>query len=268
MKTPRRYGAALRAYPARYRAGRGPELLATLADGDDDRGRPSTREAAALAYRGLAMRARLVTAPEGLLVAAAILVLVALTGGFVWAERVYLLHGQAAAFGTDGPGKWSTLALGVSAYLVLAPRRRAPAALLAFPLALAFTTQPGRLLYSGLPVVEFFKWLPSTTFHSWELALETMIATWVALAGLGRLTPQARSRVLGGALAILGVIVVAQTYSRPDLPPEYGQSAFADLGPAAFITAAGLLLASAALWRSRRQALLEHAARVRTHPRD
>jgi hypothetical protein len=63
MSAPRRYSWALRAYPAGYRAQRAHELLATLADGDDDRDRPSGREAAALTYRGLAIRARMAGSP-------------------------------------------------------------------------------------------------------------------------------------------------------------------------------------------------------------
>jgi hypothetical protein len=44
MKLRRRYRVALIAYPAAYRERRGPEFAATLADGDEDRGRPSMRE--------------------------------------------------------------------------------------------------------------------------------------------------------------------------------------------------------------------------------
>ncbi len=48
VRTPRRYRLALLAYPASYRADRGPELVATLAEGDEERGRPSVHESAAL----------------------------------------------------------------------------------------------------------------------------------------------------------------------------------------------------------------------------
>ena len=80
MTPPRRYRIALRAYPGRYRKGRGDELLSTLADGDDERGRPSTREAVALGYRGLLQRGRIATSSDGLLVIAASLVLVTQAG--------------------------------------------------------------------------------------------------------------------------------------------------------------------------------------------
>lgn len=73
MRVPRHYRLALRAYPAPYRRSRGPELATTLADGDDDRGRASTREALALAGRGLAMRAGVAVSGPGLLAAAATL---------------------------------------------------------------------------------------------------------------------------------------------------------------------------------------------------
>jgi hypothetical protein len=37
VRVPRRYRLALMAYPAGYRENRGPELVATLADGDERR---------------------------------------------------------------------------------------------------------------------------------------------------------------------------------------------------------------------------------------
>lgn len=267
MRVARRYRGALRAYPAWYRQSRGPELLATLADGDDDRGRPSTREAAALARRGLIMRAGVAVSPDGLLVGAAALLMAAVTGGFAWAERVFLFRGEAAAFGSDGPGLWWALALAVGAFTVLAvgpfraldsPRRRTAAVVLAFPVALAVFTAPGWILTSGVPdaatLAEFLKWAPAAVFHNWHLtvpaSIGSVLGTWIALRALGRLSPPARRRALGGALVILGAVAVAQAWQRPDLPAEYGRSAFADLGTATFIAAAGLLLALAALVRS------------------
>ena len=145
MTTPRRYRLALLAYPASYRADRGPELVATLAEGDEERGRPSLRESAALVRRGIAMRARRLERPDWLLAAAAALALLALLGAFTWAERPFLFRGNAGGFMTDGPGVWWALALGVAAYVAVAalffdaaetPRRRRIAALLAAPLAL------------------------------------------------------------------------------------------------------------------------------------
>ena len=278
MTAARRYRVALRAYPRGYRSKRGSELLATLADGDDDRGRPSTREATALAYRGLVMRARLAASPEGLLVASAALLLLAVTGGLTWAERVVPLHGNAAAGGSDGPGLWWTLAIGVSALTTIAagpfgvlgsPRRRAVTVLLACPLAMAVFTQPGRIFYAGLPdaatVAEFLEWLPAAVFHNWAItlpaSLASMLGTWIALRALERLNPPGRHSALAAALAILGTVAVAQAWQRPDLAAEYGRSAYADLGPATFVAALGLLLAMAALWRTRPQAATRRPAR-------
>ena len=69
MSTPRLYRFALRAYPAAYRAERAPELMATLAEGDAERGGPSLREAASLVRRGIALRVRPLGVPDWLLVA-------------------------------------------------------------------------------------------------------------------------------------------------------------------------------------------------------
>ena len=268
MRIAWRYRAALHAYPSGYRRSRGPELVATLADGDDDRGRPSTREAAALTYRGLTMRAHVVASPGGLLIASAALLLLAVLGWFQWAERVFLFHGKAAAVGSDGPGWWLTLAIGLAAYLVLAagpfraaedPRRRRAAVLLALPFAIAVFTTPGRIFYAGLPgwgtLVEFVEWAPDAVFLNWALTLPgclgAVLVTWIALRALGGLAPLARQRALGAALVLPAAIAVAQAWHRPDLPAAYGRSAIADLGTATFIAAAGAALALVAIWRGR-----------------
>jgi hypothetical protein len=47
--------------------------------------------------------------------------------------------------------------------------------------------------------------------------------------------------------------VVVQTWHRPDLPAYYGQSAFADLGPATLLAALAVVVALAALARLRAQ---------------
>lgn len=265
MTTPRRYRVALLAYPAGYRTSRGPELAATLAEGDDERGRPSTREAAALAYRGLRMRGRAAGSPRGLLVAAALVLLVALTGGFTWSERVFGFRGQVAAIGSDAPGLWPQLALGVAALAVLAVgplralesrRRRRTAVLLSVPLALAIFTQPGRIFYTGLPdagtIAEFLTWSPAAVYANWELAVPACIGsalgTLIALRALERLRPAARRHALGAVLVILSAVSIAQAWHRPDLPAEYARSAFADLGPATFMAATGLILVLAAMW--------------------
>jgi hypothetical protein len=278
VRIARRYRAALRAYPPGYRRSRGPELLATLADGDDDRGRPSMREAAALTYRGLTMRAQVAASPDGLLVASAALLLLAVLGWFDWAERVFLFEGKPAALASDGPGWWLTLALALGAYLVLAAgpfraaedlRRRRVAVLLAIPLALAAFTTPGRIFYAGVPdwdtLVEFAKWSPAAVFHNWTLTLPgslgAVLVTWIALGALRGSSALARQRALGAALLLLAAVAVAQAWHRPDLPAEYARSAFADLGTATFLTAAGAALALIAMLRARPRAASRPLAR-------
>jgi hypothetical protein len=270
MSSPLRYRIALHAYPAAYRRGRGTELLATLADGDDDRGGSSAREAAALAYRGLAMRVGVATSGGGLLVAASIVLLIALTGGFTWAERAFLLHGEIAAYGTDGPGLWLCTAIAVVAIAALtigpsgawdSPRRRRLAILIACPLMLGVFTVPGRIFYAGMPdwvtISEFLGHFPAAIYSNWRLTLPTSIAAVLGLAVLlrilDRLRPRARPRALAGALALLSIAAVAQTWHRPDLPAEYGRNAFADLGAGAFVAMLGVLLALIAVWRMRPQ---------------
>jgi hypothetical protein len=264
MSTPRLYRFALRAYPAAYRAERAPELMATLAEGDEERGGPSLREAGSLVRRGIALRLRPLGVPDWLLVGAGVLMMLALVGGFTWAERVFVLKGEAAGFMTEGPGLWWALALGVGAYVALAatlfgvldsPRRIRVAAALAAPVALAVFTAPGAILRAGVPgpaeLLDWFVWMGEASFHNWTHTLPTTIAavvgTWVALTVLARLDHETRRRALGVFLAALGALVVAQTWQRPDLPAEYGQSAFADLGAAAFIAALAIPLAFASL---------------------
>jgi hypothetical protein len=268
MKAPWRYRVAVRAYPAAYRQARGQELLATLADGDDDRGGPSMREAIALAYRGLLQRARIAVSGEGLLTIAAVLVLVTLVSSLTWAERTYFFRGEVAATGTDGPGRWWGLALLICAFAVLAagpfravddPRRRRVAAL-AFPLALVVMAGPFGILAHGVPspgeLAEYVKWNVTAVYANWTMTVPNAAAvaagTWVALRLLSELRVRARLPVLAGALACVSLATVVVTWDRPDLAAEYGQSAFADLGPAVFVTGLAALLALLASWRRQR----------------
>jgi hypothetical protein len=260
VRTPRCCRVALRAYPAAYRADRGPELAATLAEGDDERGGPSLRESAALVVGGIAMRARKLQRPDWLLVAAAALPLIAVIGGFTWAEHVFV----GSALLSTGPGWWG-LSMGVAAYVVLAVvvcgalesrRRRAIAALLAAPFVFLAFTAPGNLVNAGLPsvatVLDYAVWSVEASFVNRSETLPAMLAavagSWVALEALSRLSPPGRRRVLGVVLAALAAIAVAESLSRPDLPVEYAQSAFADLGGAALLAALSVPLALAALW--------------------
>jgi hypothetical protein len=263
MRTPRRYRLALLAYPAAYRAARGPELVATLAEGDEDRGGPSLRESAALVGRGMAMRARMLDRPDWLLIAAATLPLVAVMGGYTWAERVF----TDSAILTTGPGWWG-VAMGVAAFVALAvllfaahetARRRRTTALLVAPVVFLLFSAPGNLFNGGVPspaiVLDYAVWSVEAAFVNWTHTLPAiaaaLVATWVALTALSRLTPQTRRRVLGMVLAALGAIAVAKSLIRPDLPAEYAQSAFADLGAAALLAAVAVPLALAALLPSR-----------------
>jgi hypothetical protein len=263
MRTPRLYRVALMAYPADYRAARAPEFAATLAEGDEERGGPSLREAAALVGRGIAMRARRLERPDWLLVAAALLPLVAVIGGFTWAERVF----ADSAILTTGPGWWG-FAMGVAAYVVLAVllfdalasrRRRTIAAVLAAPVGFLAFTAPGNLFNAGIPsigtILDYAVWSVEATFVNWRHTVPGLLAavgaSWVALEALSRLSSPGRRRALGVVLAALAAIAVAKSLSRPDLPAEYAQSAFADLGAAALLAALSVPLALAALWPAR-----------------
>ena len=272
MRLPGRYRLALLAYPAGYRASRGPELAATLAEGDDERGRPSTHEALALAYRGLLLRARLLGTPDGLLTAAAATILLAMFGGFTWAERVYLHDGVAAVWGSAGPGLWPAYPLAVCAFMVVAAgplhvferrQRLRRTLVLASVLPVVSMIGPGELVHwairdlSSLP--EFFAWRARilVSWGNWQPALELIAIGFatilVARRLLVRRRPSVRRRALGATLALLSAFTVAKTYARPDLPAEYAQSAFADLEAATFVAAAGLLLALAASVAGRRR---------------
>jgi hypothetical protein len=270
MSAPRRYRLALLAYPRSYRAARGRELLATLADGDDERGGPSPREAVALAYRGLAMRAGIAVSAEGLLVIAAAIVLLSLVGGFSWAER-YLVpaDGLGVMFGFwGGPeSSWWGAALGVCAYVAIAavafgaadsrPARKR-AALIAVPVAVAVFLVPGRLIDVGLShpgTLPDFAWgMARSPFANWTttlpICLAAAAASWIALGLVGRLSARARPPWLAATLAALTASVVAMTWNRPDFGGEYTRSAFADLQTGVFVAGLGLLVALASLARA------------------
>jgi hypothetical protein len=260
MTTPRRYRFALSAYPARYRRSRGPELLATLADGDDERGGPSTREALALAYSGLLQRGRIAASADALLVIAATLVLFAMFAGLTWAERVWVMDGQVAAIGGDGPGQWAGVALTIVAFAILAAgplhavddaRRRRIAAALAFFTALLVWSAPASVFKYSIPsageLVDFLRLNLAGLYSNRELTLPfaatASAGTWLALKALSKRSGAARRRALAAGLFAAGAVAIILTWARPDTPAPYGQSAFADLGAAVFVTAAGMLLA-------------------------
>ena len=278
MSAPRRYRLAVLAYPAGYRESRGRELLATLADGDDDRGRPSNREALALAYRGLLQRARIAVTGEGLLVIAAVLVLLTMTLGLTWVERTFLFRGEVAAMSMEGAGRWWGAALAVCAFTVIAagpfratgdPRRRARVALLGVPIALLLMSGPLALIqWVGAPTpaeLGDYLWVYLRGIvANWQLTFvdAAIVAggTWAALLALSRMRPRLRVSAQAVALGIAGLGAVAAAWERPELGPPieraavtgYAQSAFADLGVAAFVTAAAAVLAIAAGVRAAR----------------
>jgi cytochrome bd-type quinol oxidase subunit 2 len=82
-------------------------------------------------------------------------------------------------------------------------------------------------------------------------AMGAAVGTWVALRAMRRLGGPARRRTMAAVLAVLGCVAVARAWHRPDLPAEYGQSAFADLGTATFLAALAVLMALASLVRLR-----------------
>jgi hypothetical protein len=279
VRIPLRYRAALRAYPAGYRATRGAELLATLAEGDDDRGRPSGREAAVLAGRGLMMRAGVAVAPQGLLAAAAALILAAaMAPASMWADDTVRLGPGALYFGWDAaPSVWWRLALCVSGLVVLAagparavesPRRRTVAVLMALPLAVGVFGALGRIFAAGAPDVasigDVLWWLGHVAVDEWallaSLSAAAVVVTWIALRLLARLSGPARRRVLAGALALPAAVTVMQAWSRPADPGrigiyegEYVEGQFAALGPGTFLALAGLIFALAASLRTWRR---------------
>lgn len=266
MTAPRRYRIALFAYPARYRKSRGAELLSTLADGDEDRGGPSIREAAALAYSGLLKRGRIAVSGDGLLATAAALVLLTMFAGLTWAERPFLYDGEVGASLTEGPGSVALVALSISAFTVLAAgpfravdnqRRRRVAAAIAFFAALVLWSTPGAVFKHSIPdageLAESLRWNFAGIYSSWTTTLpfaaSASAGTWLALRALSAVRASARRRALAAGLVAAGAAAVTTTWSRPDLVAPYAQSAFADLGAAVFVTALGVLLAAVAVVR-------------------
>jgi hypothetical protein len=261
MRAPRRYRLAVFAYPSAYREARGRELLATLADGDDDRGGPSTREAAALAYRGLQQRAGIAVSCEGLLAIAAVIVLLTAIFGLTWVERTFLLDGQVAASYWSGPDRWWAVALVTCAFTALAAgplraaedrRRRRRAALLTFPLALLVLNGPLGVFVHIVPSPgDLAEYLVANVDGIWSNRSSTVpnaavvaAGTWLLLTVVAELRPAARVPVLAAMLAVVSVAAVVATWDRPQL-------AFADLGTGVFATALAALLALAAVTRGR-----------------
>ncbi len=113
----RTYRLALRAYPAAYRAERGPEILATLAEMQAGRRRPEVRQVLALLAGGIRARETATTGgtaagmwAEGCRLAAFVLLLLATLRGMyvvaadVWYSQLGMAHGftPAAAMSATG----------------------------------------------------------------------------------------------------------------------------------------------------------------------
>ena len=282
---PARYRVALLAYPACYRATRGTELAATLADGDDERGRPSVHEAASLAYRGLVLRARTLGTPGGLLTAAAATTLVAMFGGFAWVERHYMFRGEVGVVSMEGPERWWSFALTLCAVLIAGGRAlrvfdsgrwtavlRRAVAVAALPPLIGYVGA-GEFLHwlfrDPASIPDFLEWrgrilvgVDSTWRAFGELTAAGTAGILIARRLLVRRPHETRHAMLGVLMAALGAVVIVEAWTRPEIVPirrsftdGYAQSAFADLETGAFVAMAGLLLAlvagAAALWRRR-----------------
>jgi hypothetical protein len=266
MTAPRRYRIALRAYPAHYRKDRGDELLSTLADGDDERGRPSTREALALGYRGLLQRGRIATSSDGLLVVAASLVLVLMLFNLSWGDSVMRLHPGIIVGWNLGPGTWVEAVLLASACTVLAagpgravedPRKRRLAAVAVFFFALIAWAGPGGIFRYVLPgpgeLADYLGNSVAGIVANWHVtvrfAAATAAATWLTLTALSRLRPAARRTALATLMAATGVLAIALTVTQAGPQPIDGNDALAGheavntLGAALFVTGASILLA-------------------------
>jgi hypothetical protein len=260
---------ALRAYPGRYRNDRGDELLSTLADGDDERGRASTREALALGYRGLLQRGRIASSSDGLLVIAAFLVLVVMLFNLSWGDSVTRLHPVIIVGWNLGPGAWVEAALLASACTVLAagpgravndPRRRRIATAAVFFLALIAWAGPGGIFKYALPgpgeLADYLGNSVAGIVANWHatvpFAAATAAATWLALTALSRLRPAARRTALATLMAATGVLAIVLTVTQAGPQPidghqpVTGREAANTLGAALFVTGASILLALAA----------------------
>lgn len=115
----RRYRLALLAYPPAFRATHGPEMLATLSEGDARRGAPSSREACSLVIHGIAQRC----APSGggnlLGLIGTLALLLALTPDGWWAHSS-LTGGPDIAPGVVGPPDEARTPLGLAGLLAMA----------------------------------------------------------------------------------------------------------------------------------------------------
>ncbi len=119
----RTYRLALRAYPAAYRAERGPEILATLAEMQGDRRSPEARQVVALIAGGVRAREAATTGgttagmwAEGSRLAAFVLLLLAalrsmyVVAADIWFSQFGMAHGFTPAFAMSMTGLARTTA--------------------------------------------------------------------------------------------------------------------------------------------------------------
>ena len=196
----RTYRLALRAYPAAYRAERGPEILATLAEMQGDRRRPEARQVVALIAGGVRAREAVTTGgttagmwAEGCRLAAFVLLLLAalrslyVVAADVWFSQFGMAHSFTPAFAMSMTGLARTTAAVMFPWIAAAAlgrgRMRVAMAGAVASFALFFTrSMPA--LGSGVAFVQAI-----------ALAEAILLATpigllWVAHRRPGRTTPR------------------------------------------------------------------------------
>ncbi|WP_210495631.1 hypothetical protein [Patulibacter sp. SYSU D01012] len=198
---PWRYRAALRAYPAAFRRAHGRLLVGTLLDGDDARGRASTREAVALLGHGLALRLRPAHAEPVLALLGLLLVVAAVLPDGWWAHAPNAA--MPTAMRTDavfGPGDPARLLLALSGLGGVAAWRPGGAAVLA--LVLPYAARASAELGMGFGAAAL---LP---VHVDELPALAAAAVGLAAGALvlGRLLRAARPAARSGTVAAAGLI--------------------------------------------------------------
>jgi hypothetical protein len=102
-------------------------------------------------------------------------------------------------------------------------------------------------------LVEFLRWNFASIYSNWQVSLPfagtTSAGTWLALRVLSSVRPAARRPASAAGLLAAGAVALTAVWTRPNLPADYGRSAFADLGAGAFVTALSMLVALAACGR-------------------
>ena len=215
--TPRRYRAALLLLPGDFRRSREDEILGTLADGDEARGRPSTREALALVRLALAMRA------DPLALAALLLLVAASLSSFDWWAFSMAGDPSQTATTTYAPGMLFRVGLVAIALLALLHRPvLAPVVSMVVPMLLIYRYQAetadalapdARLVLAGIPLAGVVLLLQP---HRPPLRFAAALAAFAAAASLVRalmateplMASDVDHLVLGPAVPIVAVALV------------------------------------------------------------